>query len=665
MALLLFATALAGASAFAPPPVNPPARETLQAIEQRTQQLAAALDRLRKQGVRDPALAEIEVYHKAAVWILRHNQFYGKTPGEWTLAVLDRGLLRASQQARGETPWWQQTGHSVAHAYRSRLDGSVQPYAVTLPADYGSDRRKRYRIDVMLHGRDTGLTEVSFLQRHNGDRRAAKEQTWVQIDIYGRGNNAYRWAGENDVFEALDHFLAVERMLGRDVLLDTSRVVLRGFSMGGAGTWHLGLHRPGSFAVLGPGAGFTTTHGYVGDLPARLPDHEEACLHIYDAVDYAENAFHVPVVAYAGEDDKQLQAAKNIKARLDPLGIPMTLLIAPKLGHQFPPEWQQKAEVEYRKHLDKDREEYPEMVKFVTWTLKYPSCYWVEVLGLEQHYKKTSVQARRTKEGFAVQTANVRQLHLNLWPGATREPLDVVIDEQKLSGVRPYLSRVADLHLYLEKRAGKWSAVWPERLFTERQRAPQKVAGLQGPIDDAFTAPFLCVKGTGQAWNEAVQQYADADLARFQAEWSKYFRGDLPVKEDTEVTAEDVATRNLILFGDPGSNSLMAEVLPGLPLQWTRKEITLGGRSHPSENHVPLLIHPNPLASDRYVVINSGHTFHAREFEGTNALLYPRLGDHAILKTSRTEKDPLAVEVVTAGLFDDFWKITSKPRESR
>jgi hypothetical protein len=76
-----------------------------------------------------------------------------------------------------------------------------------------------------------------------------------------------------------------------------------------------------------------------------------------------------------------------------------------------------------------------------------------------------------------------------------------------------------------------------------------------------------------------------------------------------------------------------------------------------------VLIHPNPLASDRYVVIDSGHTFHAREFEGTNALLYPRLGDYAILKTSRSEKDPLAVEVVTAGLFDDFWKIAS--RESR
>ena len=40
--------------------------------------------------------------------------------------------------------------------------------------------------------------------------------------------------------------------------------------MGGAGTWHIGLHQPGKFCVIGPGAGFTTTRGYVADLPETL-----------------------------------------------------------------------------------------------------------------------------------------------------------------------------------------------------------------------------------------------------------------------------------------------------------------------------------------------------------------------------------------------------------
>ena len=71
--------------------------------------------------------------------------------------------------------------------------------------------------------------------------------------------------------------------------------------------------------------------------PTKLSPYQEKCLRIYDAVDYAENAFNVPVVAYGGADDPQLQAAKNIEAKLKPLGIPMKLLVAPGLGHRFPP----------------------------------------------------------------------------------------------------------------------------------------------------------------------------------------------------------------------------------------------------------------------------------------------------------------------------------------
>src|SRR5260370_24542176 len=137
----------------------------------------------------------------------------------------------------------------------------------------------------------------------------------------------------------MDHFMNSEQLHGRDQLIDTDRIVLRGFSMGGAGTWHLGLHRPERWAVIGPGAGFTTTKGYVSKFPEPLTPTQEATLHIYDAVDYAENLFEVPVVAYAGADDKQLQAARNVEEALKKSGLkaPFTLLVAPGLEHKFPP----------------------------------------------------------------------------------------------------------------------------------------------------------------------------------------------------------------------------------------------------------------------------------------------------------------------------------------
>ncbi|HXG10187.1 MAG TPA: prolyl oligopeptidase family serine peptidase [Gemmataceae bacterium] len=654
LVLLPFA-GLLPAQEFQPPPAQAPDPGKLKEIAERTERLGRRLLALRRQNVRDPYLAEVEIYHKAAEWIVHHNEFYQKEAADWTLEALDRGLLRAAQLAQGESPWLSQTGHAVVRAFRSRIDGSVQPYAVTFPADYGKDPRKKWRIDVVLHGRDASLTEVKFLHQFAGLQPAPAEQEWVQINIFGRGNNAYRWAGETDVIEAVDAFVTVERLLGREQLLDPSRVVLRGFSMGGAGTWHLGLHRPDRWCVLGPGAGFTTTHGYVKGLPNPLPDYQEACLRIYDAVEYAENAFNVPVVAYSGADDPQKQAADNIEKRLKQLGIPMTHLVAPGLGHRFPPEWQKKAEAEYAKHVARGRPEYPPRVRFVTYTLKYPSCFWVELIGLERHYQRAAVDASHGESGFTVQTANVRALRLDLPPGASRQPTAIKIDGQSLTA-RPYLSPAGTLHLYLERREGRWHMVLPEKVSTDLARRLQKVAGLQGPIDDAFVDSFLCVRGTGKAWHEATQQYAEANLARFREEWSKYLRGELPVKDDEEVTPEDIATRHLILFGDPSSNSLIDQVLSSLPLRWTREQITLAGVTVPAATHVPVLIYPSPLNPRRYVVLNSGHTFHAPEFRGTNALLFPRLGDYALLKRTPTTKDPLEVEVVTAGLFNDFWQ---------
>src|SRR5262249_47470174 len=154
--------------------------------------------------------------------------------------------------------------------------------------------------------------------------------------------------------------------------------------------------------------------------------------------------------------------------------------------------------------------------------------------------------------------------------------------------------------------------VLPERLYTQRLRVLQKVHGLQGPIDDAFTGPFLCVRGTGTPWHEATEEHAKANLERFQAEWSRYLRGEVPVKDDTEGTAADITGHHLVLFGDPSSNSLIRQVLPGLPLRWTKKTIEMGGKSYNSAGHVPVMIYPSPLAADRYVVLNSGHTFHAK-----------------------------------------------------
>lgn len=653
LATVVFGFGLSGLAQFQPPAAVALEDKDRAAIEVRQRDLAEQVAKLAKQGVRDPILAEVEIYPRAVRMVLQHGEFYTKNYAAWMNDVLDRGYLRVAQAKRGEAAWQQQSGQAVVRAYRSRIDGSVQPYAITFPHDYFRVPGKQWRLDVVLHGRDGKLTEVSFLKTHEGSKAAPKDLAHVRLDIFGRGNNAYRWAGETDVFEALENFLAVEARLGRAASLDLSKIVMRGFSMGGAGAWHIGLHHPDRWCAVGPGAGFATTRGYIKDLPQELPAYIEKPLHIYDAVDYAENAASVPVIAYAGGDDPQQAAGKAIEERLKGTNIPLQFVIAPGVGHAVPAEYAAKLETEYAKAAEKGRVNYPKSVRFTTWTLKYDRCDWVQLLALEEHYQRAAVEVEHLETGdFKLKAENVRALSLRLPPGAIQGEVGVKIAGGGTVLAKPSVAGGV-LTVYLEKRAGKWVSVLPEYLALQQTRQVQKVRGQTGPIDDAFTDAFLCVRGTGKPWHEATQRYAEADLTRFAAEWSKFLRGALPVKNDEDVTPEDIATKHLILFGDPASNSLMAQVLPGLPLKWTKDAITVGEEKFASAEHLPVTIYPSPLAAGRYVVLNSGHTFHAAEFTGTNAQLYPRLGDYAVLKVGQGT----AMTVARAGLYDDYWRI--------
>ena len=178
-----------------------------------------------------------------------------------------------------------------------------------------------------------------------------------------------------------------------------------------------------------------------------------------------------------------------------------------------------------------------------------------------------------------------------------------------------------------------------------------KVHGLQGPIDDAFLDPFLLVRPTGSAWNEGVNQQALRSLARFQKMWGKFFRGHPLIKDDKDVTTNDMARYHVVLFGDPGSNKVMARLLGKLPLQWTRENLTLNGQKYSANENFPAMIYPNPEMPGKYVVLNTGLTIPDREYNGDYGM--PQWGDYAVVKVNNNADVP---DLVTAGLFDEHWK---------
>ena len=377
-----------------------------------------------------------------------------------------------------------------------------------------------------------------------------------------------------------------------------------------------------------------------------LTPYQEATLHYYDAEDYALNAFNIPTVSYGGEKDAQLRAAIRLREAVEREGFRLTqhspyrwtttdlralFLIGPDTGHAWHAESKAESEAFLRRAIDETAGKTPNHVRFVTYTARWNNAYWLNVESLDETYKRAEVDAKRTDDltHYTVSTKNVSRVRFDV-PAAV-----FAIDGQTIK---------AGANTTFEKVNGKWTVA------SEKAAGLRKIHGLQGPIEDAFRDGFLAVRGSGQPWNASVHGYANQRLDVFRAEFAKWMRGDIRVKNDTEVSASDIANYNLVLFGDPGSNSVMAKVMGKLPLQWTRSEIVIGSQKFPAADHAVVMIYPNPLNAQRYVVLNTGHTFSAnRVLSGTESVFFPRLGDYAVLTTSGAVK--------VAGIFDEQWRL--------
>lgn len=643
-----------------PPPVHPTVEETRN-MQAKVDAIEGSLAKFRAKGVSAALLADVEVYANAGRLLLEFpDDFFTQDGINHTLAVLDLGIARAKQMETGQAPWLTTTGRHV-QGFVSELDGSVQPYGVSIPASYTGERP--VRLYVWMHGRQARTSEAEFIFAYpNGGpgRPPVADAGQITLDVYGRWNGAgWHFAGETDLFEAID---AVRRRYN----VDPGRILLRGFSMGGEGAWHIALHHPDIFAAAEIGAGtWSRRPGTPG-----LPPYQEAALHIWENyTDWALNAFNLPIAGHDGDRDTQVsslppppagtpsrgQLESSIKVReqlakegfpsegdtydMVAKGTPSIFLISKDTGHGTSPEVRAKLDAFLKLHGDRGLVS-PDHLRFLTYTTRYNRDWWATLDALEKHYERAEIDAERTEHGkhYRIATKNLTRLTLR----ETETAADIRIDGKML--------RVKGApSITLEKLAGGWQIA--------KAAALHKTHALQGPIDDAFLDPFVLVKPTGTPWNGAVQDQALRSLARFDRLYARFLRAHPRTMNDKDVTDTDIAKYNLVLFGDPGSNPWIAKVLAKLPVQWTRDAVTLGGQKYSAADHYPAMIFPNPLNPAKYVVINSGLTIEDREYRGDYGM--PRLGDFAVLKV-KDGSDVADVEV--AGLFDESWQL---PKEIR
>ena len=278
-------------------------------------------------------LPDVLIFHRAVDQALRFQEFFDAKEIPVGKALLQQGHLRADQLLKGEAPWTKQTG-VVVRGYISKIDRTVQPYGLVIPATYQFDGTEKHRLDFWFHGRGELLSEVNFLNDRSRNVGPIAPSNTIVVHPYGRYCNANKLAGEIDTLEAL---AAVKQQYR----VDPDRVAVRGFSMGGAACWQFAVHYPDQWFAANPGAGFSETPEFLKFFQKETLDptpYERALWHMYDCPDYAANLAHLPTVAYSGDMDSQKQAADIMATAFEREGMKLLHLIGPMTAHSIHPE---------------------------------------------------------------------------------------------------------------------------------------------------------------------------------------------------------------------------------------------------------------------------------------------------------------------------------------
>jgi predicted esterase len=635
-------------------------------IEARLKKLTVEFAALKKHE----RAADAEIFLKAVRYALEFDEWYDKKPEDGLKkanTLLDEAAKRIDGLKKNQTPWLDGSGQKVLGFY-SKLDDSAQPYGVEIPE--GLDfKAKKTPMWIWLHGRGDTATDLHFVYSRLVAKKPGQFQPagTIVIHPFGRYCNGWKSAGEVDVFESRDD--AMKRFN-----IDSNRIAIAGFSMGGAGAWHLGAHFPDQWACVHTGAGFADVKRYQKLTADKYPVwYEQQLWGFYDVPDYARNFLNVPLISYSGENDAQRDSAEYMMEVLAKEGLKPPHLIGPGMGHKYHPETIQEVQAWIEKAVEKGRDLFPNEVHIQTKTALYGRVKWVNLHGLEESWKDARIDAKVLDgQSIEIQTSNVSRIVLYPPPQARKGggKVKVLIDGAALSlTVGPELPhfenflnagpRVPNSFCRLIKENGQWRDYGNATPFQHEGPEGGKPNSHPGLIDTAFMKRFLVVLPDGKSSSAAVDAWVKTESAHFLARWRSLMRGDVRVVKASEVKDlfTEGQTQGLILWGTPESNSCIQAVLDSLPLNWDTKKVGIKSKgSFDAAIHVPVLTYPALKSAGFELVINSGLTFREAH-DRTNSLQNPKLPDWAILDITQPRNGERAGKVVAADFFDDRWNV--------
>ena len=495
--------------------------------------------------------------------------------------------------------------------FHSDVDASEQPYAVYFPKAFESG--KKYPLLVSLHAEESNhtvnLRQVFGVANRLGDVAAGDLRNFpAQADLIvacplARGTMGYQGIAERDVYDMLAD---VERRYP----VDRDRVYLTGISMGGGGALGLALTRPDTWAAVAP------------VCPAGFPGFEEL----------AGNALNFPVRLFQGDQDPlvPVESSRLWQRRLLDVGVAADYIEYPGVRHNA---W----DLAYRGHELFDwlqqfsRPRFPERVRIAARAYRYGSAYWLRIDGLTPGELGT-MDARLEGNRLSVQTHQVDGFTVTPDRPLTAVTIDGTALRVRAGG--PYS---------FNRGSGSWRA---GRLPPEG-----KHLGAEGPIAEAVSGRHIYVYGTGAARGpEEIE--ARRKMAESAAEWStarSHLTLALPVKADNAVTPENIDSADLVLFGSADTNSQIARLAAGLPLELNRGAADYG----------LLFI---AVVGKHYVLVSSGLPWWTGAEEASRGgnpfapapyRLLGTFGDYILFKGS-------LAHVVVEGRFDRNWKVPAE-----
>ena len=134
-------------------------------------------------------------------------------------------------------------------------------------------------------------------------------------------------------------------------------------------------------------------------------------------------------------------------------------------------------------------------------------------------------------------------------------------------------------------------------------------------------------------------------------------RGDAPVKDDTAVTDADIASSNLVLWGDPQSNKVLARIADKLPIQWTcrcgraRRTRRFPAATQRAGHDLSESAEPEEVRGDQQRLYLPGIR------ERNNSWQVAELPDYAVVDLTTPPDARWPGKIAAAGFFGEKWEL--------